>query len=87
VAEAAGVQAGIVTSPTFVLFMNMLASSDFPFRRVPHAREDEFLASGPEEYFSREGWSFMNGPTEFRISFARSAGNLDGNLWTNPRVA
>jgi tRNA threonylcarbamoyladenosine biosynthesis protein TsaE len=60
VAEAAGVQAGIVTSPTFVLvheYAGRVPIVHFDVYRIRD--EDEFLALGPEEYFSRAGWSFI----------------------------
>ena len=60
VAAAAGVPAGAVVSPTFVLV------AEYPGRRpifhldVYRLRdEEEFLALGPEEYFSAGGWTFV----------------------------
>ena len=60
VAEAAGVQTGVVTSPTFVLVHEYVGRVPiFHFDVYRMRDEDEFLALGPEEYFSREGWSFI----------------------------
>jgi tRNA threonylcarbamoyladenosine biosynthesis protein TsaE len=60
VAEAAGVGAGIVASPTFVLVHEYAARSPiFHFDVYRLRDEDEFLALGPEEYFAREGWTFV----------------------------
>jgi tRNA threonylcarbamoyladenosine biosynthesis protein TsaE len=60
VAQAAGVEAGTVASPTFVLIHEY-------YGRVPIYHFDayrlgsgvEFAALGPEEYFARPGWSFI----------------------------
>ena len=60
VAQAAGVKEGIVSSPTFVLvheYAGRLPIFHFDAYRLEGA--DEFAALGPEEYFSREGWSFV----------------------------
>lgn len=60
VAQAAGVKEGIVSSPTFVLvheYAGRVAIFHFDAYRLKGA--DEFAALGPEEYFSREGWSFV----------------------------
>ena len=60
VAKAAGVSEGIVASPTFVLvheYEGRLPIFHFDVYRLRD--EDEFLALGPEEYFSHPGWSFV----------------------------
>ena len=60
VAQAAGIKEGIVSSPTFVLvheYAGRLPIFHFDAYRLKGA--DEFAALGPEEYFSREGWSFV----------------------------
>lgn len=60
VAEAAGVAEGVVASPTFVLvheYAGRLPIFHFDVYRLRD--EDEFLALGPEEYFSQPGWSFV----------------------------
>jgi tRNA threonylcarbamoyladenosine biosynthesis protein TsaE len=60
VAEAAGVGTGIVASPTFVIVHEYAGRSPiFHFDVYRLRDEDEFLALGPEEYFSREGWTFV----------------------------
>jgi len=60
VARAAGVPDGTVASPTFVLvheYQGRVPISHFDVYRLRD--EDEFLALGPEEYFSQPGWSFV----------------------------
>jgi tRNA threonylcarbamoyladenosine biosynthesis protein TsaE len=60
VAEAAGVPDSVVASPTFVLvheYLGRLPIFHFDVYRLRD--EDEFLALGPEEYFSQPGWSFV----------------------------
>jgi tRNA threonylcarbamoyladenosine biosynthesis protein TsaE len=60
VAEAAGVGAGTVASPTFVLVHEYAGRAPiFHFDVYRLRDEDEFLALGPEEYFAREGWTFV----------------------------
>ena len=59
-AKAAGVPDGIVASPTFVLvheYQGHVPIFHFDVYRLRD--EDEFLALGPEEYFSQKGWSFI----------------------------
>jgi tRNA threonylcarbamoyladenosine biosynthesis protein TsaE len=61
VAEALGVPAGNVTSPTFVL-VNEYRSGRMPVYHFDTYRlkdEDEFLALGPEEYFESNGLTFV----------------------------
>jgi tRNA threonylcarbamoyladenosine biosynthesis protein TsaE len=60
VAQAAGVPSDIIASPTFVLvheYQGRLPIFHFDVYRLRD--EDEFLALGPEEYFSQPGWSFV----------------------------
>jgi tRNA threonylcarbamoyladenosine biosynthesis protein TsaE len=60
VAQAAGFKEGIVASPTFVLvheYIGPLPIYHFDAYRLKS--ESEFSAIGPEEYFSRPGWSFI----------------------------
>lgn len=60
VAEAAGVASGVVASPTFVLIHEYPGPRPiFHFDAYRLRDEDEFLSLGPEEYFSREGWSLV----------------------------
>lgn len=60
VAEAAGIEPGTVTSPTFVLVHEYAGRVPiFHFDVYRMRDEDEFLAIGPEEYFAREGWTFI----------------------------
>jgi tRNA threonylcarbamoyladenosine biosynthesis protein TsaE len=60
VAAAAGVPSGIVASPTFMLVHEYAGRTPiFHFDTYRLRDEDEFLALGPEEYFCREGWSFV----------------------------
>ena len=60
VARAAGVADGSVASPTFVLiheYAGRVPIFHFDVYRV--RSQDEFLALGPEEYFSQPGWSLV----------------------------
>ncbi len=60
IADASGVASGVVASPTFVLvheYEGRIPIFHFDIYRLRD--EDEFLALGPEEYFDREGWSFI----------------------------
>jgi tRNA threonylcarbamoyladenosine biosynthesis protein TsaE len=60
IAEAAGVDPREVISPTFVLiheYQGRLPIYHFDAYRLRD--EDEFLQLGPEEYFDREGWTFV----------------------------
>ena len=60
VAEAAGVDRREVISPTFVLiheYEGRLPIYHFDAYRLRD--EDEFLRLGPEEYFERTGWTFI----------------------------
>jgi tRNA threonylcarbamoyladenosine biosynthesis protein TsaE len=60
VAEAAGVDPRQVISPTFVLiheYQGRLPIYHFDAYRLRD--EDEFLQLGPEEYFDRDGWTFI----------------------------
>ncbi|HEY2826658.1 MAG TPA: tRNA (adenosine(37)-N6)-threonylcarbamoyltransferase complex ATPase subunit type 1 TsaE [Pirellulales bacterium] len=60
VAHAAGVEPGIVASPTFVLvheYAGLLPIYHFDAYRLKS--ETEFAALGPEEYFSQRAWSFI----------------------------
>ncbi len=60
VAEAAGVDPREVISPTFVLiheYEGRLPMYHFDAYRLRD--EDEFLRLGPEEYFERAGWTFI----------------------------
>jgi tRNA threonylcarbamoyladenosine biosynthesis protein TsaE len=60
VTEAAGVAKGAVASPTFVLVHEYQGRVPIFHLDVYRLRdEDEFLALGPEEYFSQPGWSFV----------------------------
>lgn len=61
VARSAGVPEGIVASPTFVL-LHEYAGDRLPIFHFDAYRlrgADEFLALGPEEYFARDGWCFI----------------------------
>jgi tRNA threonylcarbamoyladenosine biosynthesis protein TsaE len=60
VAEATGIDPREVISPTFVLiheYQGRLPIYHFDAYRLRD--EDEFLRLGPEEYFEREGWAFI----------------------------
>jgi tRNA threonylcarbamoyladenosine biosynthesis protein TsaE len=60
VAEAAGIDPREVISPTFVLiheYQGRLPIYHFDAYRLRD--EEEFLRLGPEEYFEREGWTFI----------------------------
>jgi tRNA threonylcarbamoyladenosine biosynthesis protein TsaE len=60
VAEAAGVDPRQVISPTFVLiheYQGRLPIYHFDAYRLRD--EDEFMQLGPEEYFERDGWTFI----------------------------
>jgi tRNA threonylcarbamoyladenosine biosynthesis protein TsaE len=60
VADAVDVAPGTVTSPTFVLvheYVGRVPIFHFDVYRIRD--EDEFLALGPEEYYSRDGWTFI----------------------------
>ncbi|HEY2146906.1 MAG TPA: tRNA (adenosine(37)-N6)-threonylcarbamoyltransferase complex ATPase subunit type 1 TsaE [Pirellulales bacterium] len=60
VAEAAGVDPREVISPTFVLiheYEGRVPICHFDAYRLRD--EDDFLRLGPEEYFERAGWSFI----------------------------
>jgi tRNA threonylcarbamoyladenosine biosynthesis protein TsaE len=60
VAEAAGVDPRQVISPTFVLiheYQGRLPIYHFDAYRLRD--EEEFLQLGPDEYFERDGWTFI----------------------------
>jgi tRNA threonylcarbamoyladenosine biosynthesis protein TsaE len=60
VAESAGVDPRQVVSPTFVLIHEY--QGRWPIYHFDSYRlrdEDEFLQLGPEEYFERDGWTFI----------------------------
>jgi tRNA threonylcarbamoyladenosine biosynthesis protein TsaE len=60
VALAAGIKPGLVASPTFVLIHEYTGQPPiyhFDAYRLPS--EAEFASLGPEEYFSRPGWCFI----------------------------
>ncbi len=60
VARAVGIDDGVVASPTFVLiheYEGRVPIFHFDAYRLKNA--DEFVNLGPEEYFSRPGWSFV----------------------------
>ena len=67
IAAAAGVDPRDVVSPTFVLLQQYAgrAPDDQADRPIAHfdayrlRDDDEFLQLGPEEYFERPGWSFV----------------------------
>jgi tRNA threonylcarbamoyladenosine biosynthesis protein TsaE len=60
VVKAAGVEEGTVASPTFVLVHEYQGHVPiFHFDAYRLRNEHEFAALGPEEYFSRPGWSFI----------------------------
>ena len=60
VAEAAGIDPTLVTSPTYVLIHEYSGPTPlFHFDVYRIRDEDEFLSLGPEEYFSRPGWTFI----------------------------
>jgi tRNA threonylcarbamoyladenosine biosynthesis protein TsaE len=60
VAEAVGIDPTLVTSPTFVLIHEYAGPAPlFHFDVYRIRDEDEFLSLGPEEYFSRPGWTFI----------------------------
>ena len=67
VAAAAGIDSRDVVSPTFVLMQQYEGASphDQTRRSIAHfdayrlRDDDEFLQLGPEEYFDRPGWSFV----------------------------
>jgi tRNA threonylcarbamoyladenosine biosynthesis protein TsaE len=59
-ASAVGIDAGIVASPTFVLiheYQGRVPIYHFDMYRLRDT--DEFLELGPDEYFSKPGWSFV----------------------------
>src|SRR5262245_32656844 len=60
IADAAGVAQETVTSPTFVLvheYAGRVPIFHFDVYRIHD--EDEFLALGPEEYYSQGGWTLI----------------------------
>jgi tRNA threonylcarbamoyladenosine biosynthesis protein TsaE len=60
ICSAAGVEDGVVASPTFVLvheYECRLPICHFDAYRLRN--EQEFQALGPDEYFSSDGWSFV----------------------------
>jgi tRNA threonylcarbamoyladenosine biosynthesis protein TsaE len=60
VASAAGVEEGVVASPTFVLvheYAGIVPIYHFDAYRL--GSEAEFAALGTDEYFSLPGWSFI----------------------------
>jgi tRNA threonylcarbamoyladenosine biosynthesis protein TsaE len=60
ICSAAGVEDGVVASPTFVLvheYEGRLPIYHFDAYRLRN--QQEFQALGPDEYFSSEGWSFV----------------------------
>jgi tRNA threonylcarbamoyladenosine biosynthesis protein TsaE len=60
VARAVRIDDGVVASPTFVLiheYEGRVPIFHFDAYRLKNA--DEFVNLGPEEYFSRPGWSFV----------------------------
>jgi tRNA threonylcarbamoyladenosine biosynthesis protein TsaE len=60
VGSAVGAARGMVASPTFTLIHEYPTQPPiFHFDTYRLLDEDEFLALGPEEYFSRQGWSFV----------------------------
>jgi tRNA threonylcarbamoyladenosine biosynthesis protein TsaE len=60
VAEAAGIDPREVISPTFVLIHEYRGRQPiYHFDAYRLRDEDEFLRLGPEEYFEREGWAFI----------------------------
>jgi tRNA threonylcarbamoyladenosine biosynthesis protein TsaE len=60
VAIAAGVEPGIVASPTFVLVHEYAGRVPiFHFDAYRLRDEDEFLGLGPDEYFNQPGWCFI----------------------------
>jgi tRNA threonylcarbamoyladenosine biosynthesis protein TsaE len=60
VAKAVGVADGAVTSPTFVLVHEYDGQIPiFHFDAYRLKSSNEFAALGPEEYFSRAGWSLI----------------------------
>jgi tRNA threonylcarbamoyladenosine biosynthesis protein TsaE len=60
VAEAVDISRESVTSPTFVLVHEYLGRTPiFHFDVYRIRDEDEFLNLGPEEYFTRPGWTFI----------------------------
>jgi len=60
-AEASGVEAGVVVSPTFVLIQEYRDGIRpvYHFDTYRLRDEDEFLELGPEEYFDGEGLTFI----------------------------
>ncbi|HEV2968685.1 MAG TPA: tRNA (adenosine(37)-N6)-threonylcarbamoyltransferase complex ATPase subunit type 1 TsaE [Pirellulales bacterium] len=61
IGEAAGMDTRKVISPTFVLIHEYRAGRTpiFHFDTYRLRDEDEFLQLGPEEYFDRDGWTFV----------------------------
>src|SRR5262245_34282399 len=60
ICRAVGVEDGVVASPTFVLvheYEGRLPIYHFDAYRLRN--EQEFQALGPDEYFSSDGWSFV----------------------------
>jgi tRNA threonylcarbamoyladenosine biosynthesis protein TsaE len=60
ICSAAGVEDGVVASPTFVLvheYEGRLPIYHFDAYRLRN--QEEFHALGPDEYFSSDGWSFV----------------------------
>jgi tRNA threonylcarbamoyladenosine biosynthesis protein TsaE len=60
VAEAAGVDRKVVTSPTFTLIHEYAGVRPiYHFDAYRLKDDDEFQELGPDEYFSGEGWTFI----------------------------
>jgi tRNA threonylcarbamoyladenosine biosynthesis protein TsaE len=62
IAKAAGVDARDVVSPTFVLVQQYLGDERRAIAHFDAYRlrdDDEFQGLGPEEYFERPGWTFV----------------------------
>lgn len=72
VARSAGVAEGIVSSPTYVLVHEYAARVPiFHFDAYRLKSANEFAALGPEEYFAREGWSFVEWGDRVTVALPR----------------
>ena len=72
VAEAAGIDPALVTSPTFVLIHEYTGPAPlFHFDMYRIRDDDEFLSLGPEEYFSRQGRTFIEWADRVAASLPR----------------
>jgi tRNA threonylcarbamoyladenosine biosynthesis protein TsaE len=76
VAMAAGVEDTVVASPTFVLIHEYTGQVPIYHFDAYRLRSDaEFAALGPEEYFTRPGWSFIEWAD--RVAYCLPADRLE----------